>query len=424
MDSRLRRMAILSCMVVIGLVSALVLYLNKPQEGTGQGISQQGQEAEPGGEANPQGEGRPKGQIGNDLSAFLRDDSFFDQEVNPVLEAARDNASRLSLVVTSVEKDLRIQVVDAQGELVTGQSFFVELEGLGEYKDLDKDGVIYIGGLAAGEYYVELLPIEGYRVPVNETRVRVKDKVEYVAIDDISLLIMTEDDIDAEAEDTGEADALADADRTEIQKLQKSTANSRVGIDVSKWNGEIDWDKVRNSGVEFAIVRAGYRGSVTGALVEDPYFAANMKGAAASKMPVGVYFFTQAVNEVEAVEEASMAVGLIKGYNISYPVFLDVESSNGGRGDGINAATRTAVCKAFCQTVQNSGYKAGIYANKTWFNTHIETPSLTGYKIWLAQYAAAPSYNRTKYDMWQYSSKGRISGISTDVDMNISYMGY
>ncbi len=161
MDSRLRRMAILSCMVVIGLVSALVLYLNKPQEGTGQGISQQGQEAEPGGEANPQGEGRPKGQIGNDLSAFLRDDSFFDQEVNPVLEAARDNASRLSLVVTSVEKDLRIQVVDAQGELVTGQSFFVELEGLGEYKDLDKDGVIYIGGLAAGEDYVELLPIEG-----------------------------------------------------------------------------------------------------------------------------------------------------------------------------------------------------------------------------------------------------------------------
>ena len=116
MDSRLRRMAILSCMVVIGLVSALVLYLNKPQEGTGQGISQQGQEAEPGGEANPQGEGRPKGQIGNDLSAFLRDDSFFDQEVNPVLEAARDNASRLSLVVTSVEKDLRIQVVDAQGD--------------------------------------------------------------------------------------------------------------------------------------------------------------------------------------------------------------------------------------------------------------------------------------------------------------------
>ncbi len=422
MDSRLRRMAILSCMVVIGLVSALVLYLNKPQEGTGQGISQQGQEAEPGGEANPQGEGRPKGQIGNDLSAFLRDDSFFDQEVNPVLEAARDNASRLSLVVTSVEKDLRIQVVDAQGELVTGQSFFVELEGLGEYKDLDKDGVIYIGGLAAGEYYVELLPIEGYRVPVNETRVRVKDKVEYVAIDDISLLIMTEDDIDAEAEDTGEADALADADRTEIQKLQKSTANSRVGIDVSKWNGEIDWDKVRNSGVEFAIVRAGYRGSVTGALVEDPYFAANMKGAAASKMPVGVYFFTQAVNEVEAVEEASAVLRLVKEYQLDYPIFIDTEGAGGnGRADGLDVETRTLVCEAFCRTIENAGYEAGVYGSN-WYNNNLHADALEKYCIWLAEYRSAPLY-QGYYQMWQYTSKGSIDGIEGNVDMNVSYLG-
>ncbi len=423
MDSRLRRMAILSCMVVIGLVSALVLYLNKPQEGTGQGISQQGQEAEPGGEANPQGEGRPKGQIGNDLSAFLRDDSFFDQEVNPVLEAARDNASRLSLVVTSVEKDLRIQVVDAQGELVTGQSFFVELEGLGEYKDLDKDGVIYIGGLAAGEYYVELLPIEGYRVPVNETRVRVKDKVEYVAIDDISLLIMTEDDIDAEAEDTGEADALADADRTEIQKLQKSTANSRVGIDVSKWNGEIDWDKVRNSGVEFAIVRAGYRGSVTGALVEDPYFAANMKGAAASKMPVGVYFFTQAVNEVEAVEEASAVLRLVKEYQLDYPIFIDTEGAGGnGRADGLDVETRTLVCEAFCRTIENAGYEAGVYGSRNWDNNNLHADALEKYCIWLAEYRSAPLY-QGYYQMWQYTSKGSIDGIEGNVDMNVSYLG-
>ena len=199
-----------------------------------------------------------------------------------------------------------------------------------------------------------------------------------------------------------------------------NTGSGHLGIDVSKWNGSIDWNAVKSSGVSFVIIRCGYRG----ALIEDPMFRSNIQGATKAGLKVGVYFFTQAVNEVEAVEEASMAVGLIKGYNISYPVFLDVESSNGGRGDGISAATRTAVCKAFCQTVQNSGYKAGIYANKTWFTTHIDTPSLTGYKIWLAQYAAAPSYNRTKYDMWQYSSKGRISGISTDVDMNISYMGY
>ncbi len=203
--------------------------------------------------------------------------------------------------------------------------------------------------------------------------------------------------------------------------LKKSSGN--LGIDVSKWNGSIDWNAVKNSGVSYVIIRCGYRGSTTGALIEDPTFRTNIQGATKAGLKVGVYFFTQATNEVEAVEEASMVVGLIKGYNISYPVFLDVESS-GGRADGISTATRTAVCKAFCQTVQNSGYKAGIYANKTWFNEKIDAPSLTGYKLWLAQYAQAPTYTRTRYDMWQYSSKGRVSGISTDVDMNISYMGY
>ena len=133
--------------------------------------------------------------------------------------------------------------------------------------------------------------------------------------------------------------------------------------------------------------------------------------------------FCHAGNEVEAVEEASMAINLVSGYGLNYPIFLDVESS-GGRGDKIDAGTRTAVCKAFCNTIQNSGYSAGIYANKEWFTSYISTGSLTGYKIWLAQYAISPSYTATRYDMWQYSSKGKVSGISGNVDMNISYMNY
>ncbi len=205
-----------------------------------------------------------------------------------------------------------------------------------------------------------------------------------------------------------------------------NNSSGHLGIDVSKWNGNIDWNAVKNSGVSYVIIRCGYRGSTTGALIEDPMFRSNIQGATKAGLKVGIYFFTQAVNEVEAVEEASMVLSLISGYNISYPVFLDVEatSGNNGRADGISVAARTAVCKAFCQTISNSGYRAGIYANKTWLNSFIDTPSLTGYKIWLAQYAAAPSYTRTKYDMWQYSSKGKITGISKEVDMNISYMGY
>ena len=202
-----------------------------------------------------------------------------------------------------------------------------------------------------------------------------------------------------------------------------SSGSGSMGIDVSKWNGNIDWNAVKNSGVSYVIIRCGYRGSSTGALIEDPKFRSNIKGAKAAGLKVGLYFFSQAVNEVEAVEEASMAVGLASGYGLNYPIFLDVESS-GGRGDGVSKEMRTAVCKAFCATVQNSGYSAGVYANKTWFTEKINTGSLTGYKIWLAQYASAPTYTATKYDMWQYSSKGKVSGISGNVDMNISYMGY
>lgn len=201
-----------------------------------------------------------------------------------------------------------------------------------------------------------------------------------------------------------------------------SASSGNLGIDVSKWNGNIDWGAVRNSGVSYVIIRCGYRGMDTGALIEDPKFRQNIQGASSAGLKVGVYFFSQAINEVEAVEEASMAISLCRNYRLTYPIFLDVES--GGRANGIGVDMRTKVCKAFCATVSNAGYKAGVYANKTWFNSYINTPELTGYKLWLAQYAAAPSYTRTRYDMWQYSSKGRVSGISGNVDMNISYLGY
>lgn len=203
------------------------------------------------------------------------------------------------------------------------------------------------------------------------------------------------------------------------------TDSGILGIDVSKWNGKIDWNAVKNSGISYVIIRCGYRGYGSGVLVEDPTYKTNIQGAIQAGLKVGVYFFTQAVSAGEAVEEASMVLEQVKNYKISYPIFLDVEHSGGasGRGDKISKETRTEVCRAFCQTIQNAGYTAGIYANKTWLTTMIDTPSLSAYKIWLAQYASAPTYTG-RYDMWQYQSKGRVSGINGDVDMNWSYMGY
>ena len=200
------------------------------------------------------------------------------------------------------------------------------------------------------------------------------------------------------------------------------SSNGILGIDVSKWNGSIDWNAVKNSGVSYVIIRCGYRGSSQGSLIEDPKYRANIQGATAAGLKVGVYFFSQAINEIEAVEEASMVLSLVKGYNLSYPIFLDVEAS-GGRADNISKETRTAVCVAFCQTIKNSGYASGVYANKTWFTSYIDTSKLGAYRIWLAQYAAEPTYSG-RYDIWQYSSKGKVGGIGGDVDMNLSYMGY
>lgn len=116
-----------------------------------------------------------------------------------------------------------------------------------------------------------------------------------------------------------------------------------------------------------------------------------------------------------------MTLSLISGYKISYPVFLDVEDS-GGRGDKIDSGTRTQVINAFCQTIRNSGYTPGVYANKTWLQSKFSPGSINA-KIWLAQYAATPTYSGG-YQMWQYSSKGSVSGIKGNVDMNLSYLGY
>ena len=421
MDSKVKRLTIAAAASVIVCTFLLVLFLNSG--GGFSSVEKVDETTETTAETEPEsGLIYQNGMIGNDLAAFMRDDTFFDPESNPFLDRLMEGQDRLSLIVTSVERDLRIQIVNSDNVPVTGNSFFVELEGVGEYKDLDQDGIIYIGNLSAGDYQVSLKPVEGYRIPTGSTRVRVKDRVEYLVIDDISLLIKTEADIDAEAEDS--AQAVEDADNTEVTSSRNLTGNQVLGIDVSKWQGEINWNMVKDAGIEYAIIRCGYRGSVTGSLVEDPYFEQNIKGALAAGVKVGVYFFTQATNEVEAVEEASMVVSLIRDYDIEYPVFIDTEGAGGnGRADGLDVDTRTMVCDAFCRTVENAGYEAGVYASRNWYNNRVNASSLEKYVIWLAEYRSAPSY-QGYYQMWQYTSKGSVSGITGNVDLDISYLGY
>lgn len=413
MGSNVKRIIILLILFMFVAVGGIVLYANiqsSPKaEETANVEESVSEDAEP-------------LQIGNDTRAFLGDETFFEPDKQPYSSIEKMDGKNLSLLMTSVQKDLRIQIVDNAGKLVTGEEFCVVLNGDKEYKDEDKDGIIYIEYLRSGEYEVALKEAEGYRVPETNAYINVKQSVEYVVIDDIDLLILTEDDVNAELEDLEANDAADDADKSEITGMQEGNANAKMGIDVSKWNKEIDWDKVKEAGVEFAIIRVGYRGATTGALVEDPYFEANMKGAIRAGIPVGVYFFTQAVNTVEAVEEASMVTALCRDYKISYPVFIDVEGLGGsGRADGLDVETRTAVSKAFCATMESAGYRAGVYSSRNWLNDMLDMEELRDYIVWLAEYRDVPIY-QGYYHMWQYTSKGSVDGIEGNVDFNLSYL--
>lgn len=198
------------------------------------------------------------------------------------------------------------------------------------------------------------------------------------------------------------------------------------GIDVSAYQGNIDWNQVKNSGISFVIIRCGFRGYTQGGLILDSKYESYIKGATGAGLKVGIYFFSQAKTEAEAVEEASLCVSLAKGYKISYPIFIDSEYSNGrhdGRADGLTKAQRTAVCKAFCETIKSSGYTPGIYASKSWFYNQLDVNSLNQYKIWMAHYCSQTDY-KYKYDLWQHSSKGSVPGISGNVDLDNSYLGY
>lgn len=360
-------------------------------------------------------------QIGNDLQAFMQDETFFDSDTY-YKSIETYSGKNVSLVMSSVAKDLRIMVVNSSGMLVTGAPFSITIQGVGEYTDDDKDGIIYIDKLRSGEYSVYMNEIEGYRVPNTVTTIKVKQDIEYRVLEDIEYLMLTENDIDASKEDTEVKGAESDADGTENTAFETYGDSVKKGIDVSKWNQTIDWEAVKADGVEFAIIRCGYRGSSSGSLIIDPTYEQNIKGAIEAGIPVGVYFFTQAVNEVEAVEEASMVINLIREYDVDYPVFLDSESAGGsGRADSLTASERTSIHKAFLETIASAGYATGIYGSTNWLNAKVEMKELSNYHTWLAEYAEIPTYEEY-YHMWQYTSKGTIDGISTNVDLNLCYM--
>lgn len=217
---------------------------------------------------------------------------------------------------------------------------------------------------------------------------------------------------------------------TEDTKVKMSINKEQYkGIDVSSWQGDIDWKQVASDNIDFAIIRVGYRGYGTGKIVLDSKFATNVTEAKKVNIDCGVYFATQAITEEEAIEEANITINNIKSYSISGPVVVDTESSeDNGRADNLSKELRTKIVKAFCQTIQNAGYTPAIYANKWWLTDNLDMSQLGNYDVWLAHYTTgAPqivSDYKGNYTIWQYTSTGKVKGISTNVDLNIAYKKY
>lgn len=209
----------------------------------------------------------------------------------------------------------------------------------------------------------------------------------------------------------------------EFLRYESDTVTSQIGIDVSAHQQQIDWQRVAESGVQFAILRVGYRGYTEGAIQEDAYFTQNLEGAIDAGLDVGVYFFSQAIDEQEAREEARFVLDKISGYQLAFPVFFDWEKiGSEARSDMMDLASLTTVTDTFCTEIENAGYQAGLYFNQQLGYEELHLPSLQTYTFWLAEYNDTPSF-AYHFDLWQYSATGTVDGIEGDVDLNLAFFG-
>lgn len=209
--------------------------------------------------------------------------------------------------------------------------------------------------------------------------------------------------------------------------------SSTKGIDVSTWQENINWKQVKADGIDFAMIRVGYRGwGQAGNIRLDSEYRNHMRGALDAGLNCGVYFYTQARNYAEGVEEARFVLEKVADYKLTYPIVIDTEYENGGgtadppRTWGMSNQERTDAVMGFCDTIKKAGYYPMVYASKSWLmdNLQVNRINSAGYDIWLAHYNVAQSSYPYKYTMWQFSSKGTVSGFSGPIDVNVSTFDY
>lgn len=199
--------------------------------------------------------------------------------------------------------------------------------------------------------------------------------------------------------------------------------DTKYGIDVSEWQHDINWYKVAYDGIDFAIIRLGYRGCTAGKLNLDANYLANIRSALANGIEVGVYFYSQAITPAEAIEEAQMCLANIQGYNVTYPIVFDWEpiGTSDSRTKKMDGTTLTSCAIAFCETIRRAGYTPMVYSNKELALLTLDLNRLSDYPFWFAGYTRYPEFYYN-FDFWQYTSGGSVDGINGRVDMNIQFL--
>ena len=348
----------------------------------------------------------------------------------PTREAAETPAPvTLRLDAFSSGGDLYALLRDENGASVPGKGFGFEVvypDGTAFSYNAQEDGSLYLSSLEPGLYTVRLrsgaaytaapapiqvlpLPVETPSLPLYDAGWREADgNIYYVNARNQALRGMH----------------LIDGKLYYFD--QNGVKASQLGIDVSYHNQGINWNAVKAQGIDYAILRVGYRGYGTGLLWEDKRFDQYMKAAKAAGMKLGVYFYSSAMNPAEAREEASFVIGLLAGAKLDYPVYFDTELSEDippGRHDYLGKAVRTQVIPAFCETIRAAGYTPGVYSNLNFLNNHIPYSVYGPYTTWLASYtrdSKLPTFSRP-YDMWQFTASGSVNGIRGVADMNVIF---
>lgn len=404
MDSKVRTKAIFIVSLLCLLLFATVALFNQKKVGDTKGPSSEALEAE-----------SPMTAVEEDqlswaqLQSFLNDPGFFDKP-DKVIAAVEEEDPTLHIEVSTAMRDIRVCVVDEANQIVKGYAFEVVAEKE-NYTDLDEDGFILIPDIAPGDYFVSLKPKLGFHVPYEPVLLTVPEELLYSPLGDVAYRT------DVAKKESG-ITYVSEQDKTAMEDTTvKKQTGSETGVDVSSANGTIDWKKVKESGITFAIICCGYRDPDNGKFLEDAKFRENIAGAKAAGLKVGLYFESQAISPLEAVEEASCIIALAKDTKVDLPLFLAFGEVS-GRASLLTKEMRTDIARAFVRCVDSAGYEAGIFGSKTMLEERITLTELPPSVLWNGEYKGEQTLSQT-IQFWQYTDHGQVDGIAQWVHLDL-----